>query len=270
MKLWAISDIHLGFRANREAVAGLNARPDDWLIVAGDVGETERHLQLAFELLQPKFKRLIWVPGNHELYAERLDPEAPRGEAKYARFVELCRAAGVLTPEDEYPVWEGEGGPHVIAPLFVGYDYSFRPPEVTEAGAVAWSAETGVVAADEDLLDPHPYASRQAWCAARVAATEARLAAAPDLPRVLVNHYPLREELAVLPRIPRFKIWCGTKATEDWHTRFRAAVVVSGHLHIPRTAWVDGVRFEEVSLGYPRQRYRGPDVESYLRRILPG
>ena len=37
-----------------------------------------------------------------------------------------------------------------------------------------------------------------------------------------------------------------------------ARAVVYGHLHIPRTTWYDGVRFEEVSLGYPREwRARG-------------
>jgi hypothetical protein len=63
----------------------------------------------------------------------------------------------------------------------------------------------------------------------------------------------LREDLAKLPRIPRFSIWCGTRRTEDWHLRFNATVVVSGHLHIRSTSHRDGVRFEEVSLGYPRQ-----------------
>jgi len=47
---------------------------------------------------------------------------------------------------------------------------------------------------------------------------------------VLINHFPLREDLVRLRRIPRFSIWCGTKATQEWHTRFRAQVVVSGHL----------------------------------------
>jgi hypothetical protein len=41
-----------------------------------------------------------------------------------------------------------------------------------------------------------------------------------------------------------------------------------GHLHIPRTTWEDGVRFEEVSLGYPREWRRGP-LRPPLRRILP-
>jgi hypothetical protein len=122
------------------------------------------------------------------------------------------------------------------------------------------------------LLHPDPYPTRQAWCHARCAATAARLEQLPrDVTTVLVNHFPLRREHAVLPAIPRFSIWCGTRQTEAWHQRFRAQVVVSGHLHIRSTRWRDGVRFEEVSLGYPRQRrVEYPEIEPYLREILPG
>jgi hypothetical protein len=94
--------------------------------------------------------------------------------------------------------------------------------------------------------------------------------AAASAPLVLVNHFPLREDLVRLWRIPRFSIWCGTKRTEDWHQRFRARVVVSGHLHIRSTDWVDGVRFEEVSLGYPRHWDPDSGIDQYLREILPG
>jgi hypothetical protein len=44
--------------------------------------------------------------------------------------------------------------------------------------------------------------------------------------------------------------------------------VVYGHLHIPRTTVHDGVRFDEVSLGYPRQWRRRNGGEPGLRRIL--
>ena len=88
---------------------------------------------------------------------------------------------------------------------------------------------------------------------------------------ILINHFPLRRELARLPAIPRFSIWCGTRLTESWHQTYRARVVVSGHLHLRSTRWLDGVRFEEVSLGYPRQRSSEPRaIEHYLREILPG
>ena len=96
------------------------------------------------------------------------------------------------------------------------------------------------------------------------------IAAIEEHPTVLINHFPLREELVRLWRIPRFSIWCGTRRTHVWHTRFRARVVVSGHLHIPRTDGIDGVRFEEVSFGYPRQRPAGLTLDSCRREILPG
>jgi hypothetical protein len=202
------------------------------------------------------------VPGNHELWV--LPGERP---SKYERLVELCRERGVLTPEDAYPTWPGPGLPTVIAPLFLLYDYSFRPPDVAREDAVAWAVETNVLCADEKLLDPAPFATREQWCAARCDAAEARLAAIDGAARtVLINHFPLRRAHARLPLIPRFSIWCGTTRTEDWHVRFRARAVVYGHLHIRRTHLEDGVQFHEVSLGYPGQWSGHPD--SYLRVIL--
>ncbi|MEX6507229.1 metallophosphoesterase [Jiella sp. M17.18] len=273
MRLYAVSDIHLGYQANREAIHEIAARPDDWLILAGDVGETERHMHLAFDALQGKFRQIVWVPGNHELWSvtgRDAEPgERPlRGEARYRRFVDLCRERGVTTPEDPYPVVEVDGAPARIVPMFLLYDYSFRPGDVSQEAAVAWAREAGLRCADEQFLAPDPHASRSDWCTARLAETQARLDALDDeLPTVLVNHWPLREELAKPPRIPRFSIWCGTKETEDWHLRYRARAVVSGHLHMPSSRRIDGVAFEEVSFGYPKQwrGRRAPDAA--LRRI---
>jgi hypothetical protein len=64
-------------------------------------------------------------------------------------------------------------------------------------------------------------------------------------------------------------MWCGTTATKDWHTRYNALCSVYGHLHIPRTTWYDGVRFEEVSLGYPRELRQHPARPRRLKQILP-
>ena len=270
MRLFAISDLHLGHRINRAALAEIGPHPDDWLILAGDVGETFAHLRLALGHLAPRFARVIWVPGNHELWARAAGDAPPlRGVARYAHLVSICREHDVLTPEDPFPLWPGPGPLRVIAPLFLLYDYSFRPDSVTAEAAVRWASEDGVVCTDEILLAPEPFASRTAWCHARVREAEARLAALPaDARAVLVNHWPLRRDLAHTPRIPRFSVWCGTRLTEDWHQRYRADLVVSGHLHMRHTRWRDDVRFEEVSLGYPRQWNRHRPVESYLRLLL--
>jgi hypothetical protein len=86
---------------------------------------------------------------------------------------------------------------------------------------------------------------------------------------VLINHWPLRYDLARAPRVPRFSIWSGTTRTEDWHRRYRARAVISGHLHFRTTLWRDGVRFDEVSLGYPRDWRQDRGVEWYFREVLP-
>jgi hypothetical protein len=149
------------------------------------------------------------------------------------------------------------------------FDYSFRPDSVSRERAIEWAAESGVRSADEDLLAADPYPSCDAWCAARVDATEARLQALPpDAKIILAAHFPLRADLAVLPRIPRFSIWCGTTKTEDWHRRFNIEAVVYGHLHLRSTKTIDGVRFEEVSLGYPKQWDQSRGAGYYLRQIL--
>jgi 3',5'-cyclic AMP phosphodiesterase CpdA len=270
VKLLAISDLHLRHEATRQALEALPAHPEDWLIVAGDVGESPDHLRFAWQVLGERFARLLWVPGNHELWTQSSSPEAPRGEPKYRQMVEVCREHGVLTPEDPFARWPGAGPACRIALLFTLYDYSFRPDDVPEESAVDWAAETRVVCADEVLLAPDPHPSRQAWCAERCRLSEARLAAAAgEGPVVLVNHWPLRRDLLTLRRIPRFSLWCGTRRTEDWHLRFGAEAVVYGHLHVRATHRRDGVRFEEVSLGYVRDWSPDRGVEPYLRQVLP-
>ena len=267
-RLFAISDLHLGHRINRDALETLGHYPDDWLVVAGDVGHLLAHLDLALSTLTTRFARVIWTPGNHELWTTNGD-DLVRGEARYHACVDLCRRYGVLTPEDPYVTWPGEAG-LVIAPLFLLYDYSFRPADVPLADAVAWARESGVVCGDERWLDATPWPSRMAWCHARCATTAARLDALPaDTSTILVNHWPLRRDLARPPRIPRFSIWCGTTLTEEWPHRYRARTVVSGHLHLRTTRWRGGVRFEEVSLGYPRDWRQDAGIDRYLRRILP-
>ncbi|WP_339856055.1 metallophosphoesterase [uncultured Nisaea sp.] len=273
IRLWAISDLHLASEVNRKALDDIPDHGADWLILAGDVAEREELFVEALTLLGTRFGKLIWVPGNHELWTDqRPGAAARRGDARYRHLVALARAIGVVTPEDPYLRWPGalDGSPVFIAPLFLLYDYSFRPDDVSLDELKNWVREMHAVPVDELLLDPDPYPDRPAWCAARCTETEARLSALPEGARtVLINHWPLREDLIRIPRVPRFVPWCGTRVTHDWHRRFRATDVVTGHLHTRRTDVIDGTRFHEVSLGYPRQWEQLRGAGSYLRDITP-
>ena len=188
-----------------------------------------------------------------------------RGQFKYDELVELCRSYDVLTPEDPYPVVAIGGREVRIAPLFLLYDYSFRPLDIPMEQAVEWAGEAGVCCADEMLLHPEPYAAIAEWCHARCEMTERRLTAhRNDLPTVLINPYPLRADLARLPRIPPFPRWFGTRRTEHWPLRLNATDVVSA-LYIRSTSRRDGVR-SEVSLWLSAPMDRINNTESLYPR----
>jgi predicted phosphodiesterase len=270
--LLAISDLHIAYPENRRVVESLRGSSRaDWLIVCGDVGEMSEDIEWALGVLRERFATVIWVPGNHDLWSIPEDPLKLRGEARYRHLVALCRRLGVLTPEDPYAVWEGRGGPVTVAPLFLLYDYSFGTNVApTKEQALARAHAAGVVCSDELVLHPDPYSSREQWCDARVRETELRLAERDlDLATVLVNHFPLTRDPTVILRHPEFAQWCGTVRTADWHRRFGARAVVYGHLHIPRVTWQDGVRFVEVSLGYPREWHRRDPARLVLHPVLP-
>jgi len=271
-RLLALSDLHVAFPENRKLITDLRPGAEgDWLLLAGDVGELFADVEWALRTLSSRFSTVVWVPGNHELWTHPEDPVKARGEARYQRLVELCRSLGVRTPEDPYLVWDGPGGPATIAPLFTLYDYSFLPDgALDKEQGLALAYETGIVCSDEVMLHPDPYPSREAWCQARVALSERRLAERdPALPVIFVNHYPLVREPTRVLRYPEFAQWCGTTRTRDWHVRFNAATVVYGHLHIPRVTWHDGVRFVEASIGYPREWQRRPPLPGIPQPRVP-
>jgi 3',5'-cyclic AMP phosphodiesterase CpdA len=288
-RLLAISDLHIGYPDNRAYADSLAPEDsEDWLIVAGDVGEVFADVGFVLASLANRFARVIWVPGNHELWTPPSDPVPLRGVARYEALVKVCRRFGVVTPEDEFPVWSGPDGPVTIAPLFTLYDYSFgslgrpeagsyssgRPeagnaPATGGADAVRAAEAAGIVAVDEGRLHVDPYPSVADWCRARVAATQARLDAL-DGPTVLVSHWPLIPAPLTALRQPAYAPWCGTTRTADWHTRYPVLAAVYGHLHIPRTTYYDGVRFEEVSVGYPREWRRRRSAAPPLPRVILG
>jgi predicted phosphodiesterase len=265
--LYAISDLHIGFRRNRTALLEMRPHEADWLMIAGDLGENVELFEFGIQILSRRFKQFIWAPGNHDLWSTSKEEESLRGDLKYRRLVSICRKHHVFTPEDPYAVFESAEQTYAIAPVFIHYDYSYKPDHVSINHVIDWALENRVLSNDELYLHSTPYPSFQAWCHARISVTERRLGeASRNHPLIIVNHYPL----SLLPQqYSRLSIWCGTRATETWHKRFNIAIAVSGHLHHRGTVWRDGVRFEEVSLGYPRQWKTEAGLEGYLRKILP-
>lgn len=107
IRLYAVSNLHLGYPANRRALERLRWYPNDWLILAGDIGEVGEHLDFALSMTTRRFARVMEVPGNHDLWSVGSDREF-RGQSKYDYLGSICRVYGVLTPKDPYVRWPGD------------------------------------------------------------------------------------------------------------------------------------------------------------------
>lgn len=268
MKLWAISDLHIGVESNKNALREFTASAGDWLILAGDVCERTEDLEWAFSIFIKKYSKVFWVPGNHELWLISKAEQEMNSPAKYAALVAMARKYGVVTPEDPWLTFPETG--HLIVPLFSMYDYSFRPKNILRSEVIDWAMAEDCVCTDEVAIKPAPFLTIDEW--SRALCERARFRFENELPddarTILINHYPLREDLVHIPRVPRFSPWCGTKETEQWHLLYRADVVVSGHLHVRGTQFRDGTRFEEVSLGYARQWNASYGLKHYIKQII--
>lgn len=247
--LWAVSDLHIAAPGNQSIVDELlwPTHPADWLIVAGDIAERSSSVIAVLAELVSRYEQVIWVPGNHELFSRSAD--AHRGMDRYRDLVQRCRDIGVLTPEDDYPVF----GEHTVVPMFTLYDYSWRDPSTSVSEALHAAEEKGVVFTDEIAIAP--YVDIPTWCRDRLSYTVRRLSRITG-PTVLINHWPLIRKVTDNLAIPEIALWSGSRDTEEWPQRFRASTVVYGHLHIPLVREFDGVVHAEVSLGYPRERAR--------------
>jgi len=269
MAIYGISDLHLANKVNQQALIDLPIHHCDWLLLAGDIGETTDHLRFALSVLNSKFKKIIWTPGNHDLWTFPLNGNRLKGVEKYQRLVALCHQFGVYTPEDQYQIYQAGTQNYCVAPLMTLYDYSFKPNDVENGKEIQWAQETGVLCADEELLFPYPYKSISDWCYERCLYTEDRLNSVPeDVPLILINHYPLIKELGRIFTYPRFSIWCGTILTERWLDEFNIGAIVFGHLHIRSSKVIEGIRHEEVSFGYPYQWDQNLNIACYLKKIV--
>src|SRR5687768_16836374 len=82
-RLLAVSDLHVRHPDNRALADGLRPVSDgDWLLVAGDVAEQVDDVLGTLERLRARFARVVWVPGNHELWTRSKDPVPLRGVAR--------------------------------------------------------------------------------------------------------------------------------------------------------------------------------------------
>jgi Icc-related predicted phosphoesterase len=245
MRLYATSDLHTDFRENWLLLKQLSevAYRNDALIVAGDIADKIETIENTLALLRSKFRQVFYLPGNHELWVRNDNCDSIE---KLQRVLEVCEKLSVhVRPAKAAGLW--------VVPLFSWYDAAFDVENAGEHNSDADAAELegwadfylckwpeGIKPLHAFFLDmntPHirPY----------------------DAPVVSFSHFVPRRELLPSREHLRFKslpLVAGSLALDDQIRALKSVVHVFGHSHISCDKVIDGVRYVQNALRYPRER----------------
>lgn len=241
MRIFAVSDLHADYRENRELLGKLPRRDfsEDALLVAGDIADRIEVIEDTLALLGSRFARVFYVPGNHELWVR--DRRSDSIE-KLFKILSACERLGVRTgPARAGEVW--------VVPLFSWYDERFAGgEEATDEELEGW-ADYHFCRWPESVPSVSEY---------MLGLNESRLRDY-DSKVISMSHFIPRMDLLPEASKLRFKglPWvAGSDGLETQLRRLQSVAHVFGHSHINRDVVIDGVRYVQNAMRYPRERSR--------------
>jgi len=121
LKVYTVSDIHVDYEENFNWLNSISDYDyqDDILILAGDISDNLLLIGKTFNILKKKFKKVIFVPGNHDLWVKR--NKIKDSLTSFNIILGIAEKSGIETG----PVTIGSLS---VVPLFGWYDFSFGVP----------------------------------------------------------------------------------------------------------------------------------------------
>jgi len=232
MRLFATSDLHTDYKENFRWLQELSDTEyrDDVLIVAGDVSDRMEVICETLLLLRSKFRKLLFTPGNHELWVRNSQINSLE---KFQLILNLCDELGIATqPLRLENFW--------VVPLFSWYDGIFEPE------MKAW-ADFHFCKWPEDIAPLSDYF---------LGLNESHLKPY-DAPVITFSHFLPRSEL--LPPKEYLRIsWLGNvsvcAALDSQIRQLNSTVHVCGHTHTTFDRMIGGVRYVQNAVRYPKER----------------
>jgi Icc-related predicted phosphoesterase len=232
MRVFATSDLHTDYKENFVWLTELSdtAYRDDTLIVAGDVSDRLEIIRQTLLLLRSKFRHVLFTPGNHELWVRNSELNSIE---KFHQVLKLCDNIGVITtPLRLDDLW--------IVPLFSWYD------GVYDADMKAWVDFHLCKWPDNIQSLPDHFLSLN----------EPRLRSY-DAHVITFSHFIPRAELLPPPEYMRFN-WLPhvsiCAALDAQIRQLNSTVHVCGHTHTTIDTVIDGVRYIQNAVRYPKER----------------
>jgi len=265
MRAYATSDLHADFQANRALVETLSETEhlEDLLVVAGDIGH---RLELICEVLmglRRRFARVFFVPGNHDLWVRGAEGDSI---SRFEELLERCRDLGVDTAP-------GRVGPVQVVPLFSWYEPALDgggevPRRWADQRHCRWPAHVASPAEYfASLNEPRLRALQieELPCSgsgsddAGSTSGESPVQTSDDRACLTItcSHFLPRRDLLPPDPLLRYAALPKVAGTPRLERQLRAAgadIHVFGHSHIRLDEVIDGVRYVQHSLAYPRER----------------
>lgn len=276
MRIFGLGDLHVDFPANRDLVDGLS-RDDyvqDVLLVPGDVGHRIELVRSTLSGLRQRFSRLFFVPGNHDLWvAGAAADEVEETSLDRIRAIEqVCSEEGIETAVARV-------GEVQILPLLSWYEpgldggHSGQDARISEAAAGSAPVTDAPVDDTDEAMRrfgrrwadrrhcrwPADLKTDPARCRHFADLNEQELAVLESGPLLSFSHFCPRLDLLPAPEFLRFRYLPRVAGTRHLERQIRAAgshLHLFGHTHIPRDKTIEGVRYVNAPLGYPRERAR--------------
>lgn len=236
-RVFALSDIHVDYEVNAQWVEDLSSLDyrDDILILAGDVTHKLPKLASCLKAFVSRFARVLFVPGNHELWVLGEDAE----RTSLQKFDDV-----MATVEDSgasmQPYWKDNV---LIAPLLGWYDYSFGKP--SDDLYRMW-ADYHACRWPENFEPEHVAAHFTRWNRRISAGGAARI--------ITFSHFMPRLDLVPSFVPSRHRLLdpvLGSTRLEQQLRQLKSDVHVYGHSHINRHVRIDGVTYINNAFGYP-------------------
>ncbi|MGB3072557.1 MAG: metallophosphoesterase [Ottowia sp.] len=239
MRIFALSDIHVDYEPNMAWVQELSRFDyvDDLLILAGDISHKRQLLDTCLSALTRRFRHVLFVPGNHDLWVAGETPEMDSLE-KFAVVRKIASSCGATMETIRL-------GGLLVVPLLGWYDYSFGQPQNTllnawtDYRACRWPAGYGAaeVAAHFDNLNTVPPTE----------GTHMRITVSHFLPRIdLIPSFVSSRHRILDPVL-------GSTRLEGQLRKINPKTHVYGHSHINQSVWLDGIRYINNAFGYPQE-----------------
>jgi predicted phosphodiesterase len=239
MRVFAVSDLHIDYEANGRWARSLSSADylDDVLIIAGDITDKRNLLEWCLTTLSKRFKRVLFVPGNHELWVIR-EGGGKDSLQKFYEVFETVESSGASM----HAFCDGEVS---IIPLLGWYDYSFGEP--SEELRSRWMDyrtcrwPTGLT--EKDIVAYFAtFNNRQVRSTAETVITYSHF-----LPRIdLMPSFAPRAARVLYPIL-------GSAQLELQLRTFTPKIHVYGHSHLNCQTTIDGVSYINNAFGYPSE-----------------